>query len=111
MRPQPATAGKISLIARDRIMGGNMDRRGFLRDTALTGLAVGGTLTPARSLFAQRAINHAGRIDVHHHYRLPDDSRNFGRWSPETALRDMDRHNVATAILSGTWYPEETRVP
>jgi len=87
--------------------GGTMDRRDFLRDAALAGVACGGALTPCRGLLAQHAINHAGRIDVHHHYRLPNEAGSFGSWSAEMALRDMDRHNVATAIISGTWYPEE----
>ena len=60
-----------------------MDRRGFLRDTALAGMAVGGALTPARGLFAQHAVNHAGRIDVHHHYRLPGMDAPGGEWNGE----------------------------
>jgi len=83
-----------------------MSRRKFLCDAGCAGLALGGALHPASGLLAQTAINHAGRIDVHHHFRLPGERDIFGGWSSETALRDMDRHNVATAILSGTWYPE-----
>jgi len=83
-----------------------MDRRRFLRDTALTGMACSCALTPYRSLFAQTAINHPGRIDVHHHYRLPGMDAPGGPWNGEIALADMDRHNVATAIISGTSFPE-----
>ena len=85
-----------------------MDRREFLRDAGFATLAFGGALQPGSSLFAQRAINHPGRIDVHHHYRLPDmPGAGFGgNWTVETALRDMDRHNVAAAIISGTNFPE-----
>ena len=83
-----------------------MDRRGFLRQATLAGAAFGGALAPGRGLFAQRAVNHAGRIDVHHHYRLPGMDAPGGPWTGESALVDMDRHNVATAIISGTSFPE-----
>ena len=57
-------------------------------------------------MLAQTAISHPGRIDVHHHYRLPGRETFGGPWSGEIALRDMDRHHVATAIISGTSFPE-----
>ena len=83
-----------------------MDRRVFLRDTTLAGLALGGALRPGRGLFAQRAINHPGRIDVHHHYMPPFQERILWPWSAQIALDAMDRNNVATAILSGVTFPE-----
>ena len=70
-------------------------------------MTLSGSFVPGRGSLAQGAIDHAGRIDVHHHYRLPGENSFGGPWSGESALRDMDRHNVATAIISGTWYPEE----
>ena len=48
----------------------------------------------------------ANRIDVHHHYVPPFREGPSWSWSPEIALGDMDRHNVATAILSGVSFPE-----
>ena len=83
-----------------------MDRREFLRDAGFAGVALGGALSPGSSLLAQTAINHPGRIDVHHHYTLPGIDTPGGPWSGEIALRDMDRHDVATAIISGTSFPE-----
>ncbi len=82
-----------------------MDRRAFLRDASFAGLALGGALRSGGSLLAQTAINHPGRIDVHHHYRLPGmDTRT---WSAEVALHEMDLHNVAATIISRTSFPEE----
>ena len=83
-----------------------MDRRVFLRDATLAGLAAGGALCPGRGLFAQGAINHPGRIDVHHHYMPPFQERVLCPWSAQIALEAMDRNNVATAILSGVTFPE-----
>ena len=83
-----------------------MNRRDFLRNASLSSLACCGALQPTGSLLAQNAVFNPGRIDVHHHYIPPFvDGPNWG-WSPESALEDMDRNNVATAILSGTTFPE-----
>jgi 6-methylsalicylate decarboxylase len=84
-----------------------MDRRRFLRDATLTGVAMGGALRPSGGLFAQSsALSHAGRIDVHHHYLPPWLSGPTWPWSAEISLEAMDRNNVATAILSGVTFPE-----
>jgi len=83
-----------------------MDRRGFLRDATCAGLALGGALQPASRLLGQTTTNHPGRIDVHHHYVPPFRDGPSWNWSPEIALGDMDRSNVATAILSGVSFPE-----
>ena len=83
-----------------------MDRREFLRDASWAGLALGTALRPAGHLLAQTAINHPGRIDVHHHYLPPFLDGPTWPWSAEIALGDMDRHEVATAIVSGVTFPE-----
>ena len=83
-----------------------MDRRDFLNDVACASLALGGALGPVGRLLGQTAINHPGRIDVHHHYVPPFREGPTWTWSPEIALEDMDRNNVATAILSGVSFPE-----
>ncbi|MCY3730418.1 MAG: amidohydrolase family protein [Rhodospirillaceae bacterium] len=83
-----------------------MDRRDFLGGAARAGVALGGALSPLGRLLGQTAINHAGRIDVHHHYLPPFREGPSWSWSPATALADMDRHDVATAILSGVTFPE-----
>ena len=82
-----------------------MDRRVFLRDATLAGMALGGASRPCSGLLAQTAINHPGRIDVHHHYLPPFEEPRWP-WSPEISLEAMDRNNVATAILSGITFPE-----
>ena len=82
-----------------------MDRRQFLRDATLTGFAVGGALRTGGGVLAQTNLSHAGRIDVHHHYRLPFIESNRP-WSVEMSLEAMDRNDVATAIVSGTTYAD-----
>ncbi len=82
-----------------------MYRREFLRDASLAGLALGGALRTS-GLSAQTAINHQGRIDVHHHYLPPFLDGPTWPWSIDYALEAMDRNNVATSILSGTTFPE-----
>ncbi len=83
-----------------------MDRREFLRDASFAGVALGSALGPGSHLLAQTAINHPGRIDVHHHYLPPFLDGPTWPWSAEIALGDMDRNEVATAIISGTTFPE-----
>ena len=68
-----------------------MDRRIFLRDASLAGLAVGGALRPASGLLAQ-TLSHPGRIDVHHHYMPPFQERMPWPWSAEISLEAMDRN-------------------
>jgi predicted TIM-barrel fold metal-dependent hydrolase len=48
-----------------------MNRRHFLRAAAISSVAMGGPLRSGGSLLAQGALSHPGRIDVHHHCRLP----------------------------------------
>lgn len=67
-------------------------RRDFLQ--ALAGAAAAATLAqaaPAR-----------GRIDVHQHMKSPADpaAGQTRDWTPEKAIADMDKHGVATAIVS-----------
>ena len=88
-------------------MGRNMNRRHFLRDTALASVAVGGALRAGSGLLAQTALSHPGRIDVHHHCRLPFLGAPRQPWTPEISLEAMGRNNVATAILSETRAAEE----
>lgn len=83
-----------------------MNRRGFLRNATLAGLATGCSLRPGSGLFAQAAYSHPGRIDVHHHYLPPWLDGPRWPWSAEISLEAMDRNNVATAIISGVTFPE-----
>ena len=84
-------------------------RREFLKSL----VAVAGTaaLLPASRLLAQVARGAPGRIDVHHHMYPPfymkemeQELRQQGwtprPWTPQVSLEAMDRHSVATAIVS-----------
>jgi predicted TIM-barrel fold metal-dependent hydrolase len=90
-------------------------RREFLATLAALGVSA---VTPARILIAQRAAASAkpGLIDVHHHIVPPfylAENRDrivatgggrinpaYLTWTPEQALAAMDKHGVATAVLS-----------
>ena len=80
-------------------------RRDFLK---ALGLAGAGAILPASGQTPARA---AGRIDVHHHMQpafyvnaMADELKrtNFNPrpWAPEVSLEAMDKHGVATAMLS-----------
>jgi predicted TIM-barrel fold metal-dependent hydrolase len=95
------------------------DRRSFISGIAAAGLsaAAGSRLRGWISAFAQaQAVPNTGLIDVHHHivppfylseYRDRIVAAGGGRinpaylsWTPEQSLEAMDKHGVATAILS-----------
>src|SRR5262247_1640992 len=91
-------------------------RRGFL-----AGLGAIGACGALRSASAAEAVDEPGPrlIDVHHHVFPPDFlktaldtyiSQNravVAGWTPERTLAEMDKHGIATAIVSitspGTW--------
>jgi 6-methylsalicylate decarboxylase len=84
----------------------NSSRRDFLK-TATMGAAA---LLPAAGMLAQNRAPR-GRIDVHHHLYPPaymaamekemkDTNFNPRPWTPQTSLELMDKHGVATAMLS-----------
>jgi 6-methylsalicylate decarboxylase len=77
-------------------------RRDLLKTFATAGA---GALSPASALIAQsaRSANEAtvGRIDVHHHMQthfVPGGAD--AHWTPDKSLDEMDRHAIATAMLS-----------
>jgi predicted TIM-barrel fold metal-dependent hydrolase len=60
------------------------------------------TLLPGSELFGQvvnKSAAKGGRIDVHHHHRLPTTN---APWTPEQSLEAMDKFDIATSILSLT---------
>ena len=80
-------------------------RREFLKTLAVAGA---GAMLPAN---AQNSARPAGRIDVHHHMQPPfyvnamqDELKrsNFNArpWTPAVSLDAMDKHGVATSMLS-----------
>src|SRR5437867_4436520 len=76
-------------------------RRDFLKALA----AAGAGLLPAGGLLAQTARQagrgNPGRIDVHHHFQTPSLTGGPDRdWTPARSLEQMDKHGIATALLS-----------
>ncbi len=92
---------------------GEISRRDLLK-----GLAVAGATAalPCSQLFAQfieKSTAKGGRIDIHHHYVPPElaarggaPSPSFGAgrfpWTPEKTLEQMDKFDIAVAMLSMT---------
>jgi predicted TIM-barrel fold metal-dependent hydrolase len=87
-----------------------VSRRHILKTVA----AGAGAMLPAAALVAQNAQKasgrNPGRIDVHHQYIFVKDG-NYGTGpsarSPEMSLEQMDKHGIATAILSTAGYGDE----
>ena len=90
-------------------------RRGFLA----TGLAsLGAALAPATPSFAQAPAAKARRIDIHHHFSPPAwiaavTGKDLlqpanAAWTPAKSIEDMDRGDVAAAMISitnpGLWF-------
>src|SRR6266567_1243711 len=87
-------------------------RRSLLKMIAAVGA---GAMVPAAGLIAQNAKkNGTGgnprRIDVHHQYSFVRD-RNYGTGrsaqAPLESLAQMEKHGIATAILSTAGYGDE----
>jgi 6-methylsalicylate decarboxylase len=76
-------------------------RRRFL---SMLPAAAGGTFLGTSGLMAQTskpASAGSGRIDVHHHFQTPALTGGPDRdWTPARSLEQMDKHGIATALLS-----------
>jgi predicted TIM-barrel fold metal-dependent hydrolase len=85
---------------KDYSSASDVSRRELLKAFAAVGA---GALLPASRLLAQNGGN-PRRIDMHHHFQLPDAGRGRGggglTWSPDLALEVMDKHGIETTILS-----------
>jgi len=90
--------------------GSKPSRRDLLKAVAAAGA---GAILPAAGLIAQAqkgARGNPGRIDVHHQYSfVADGSYGTGPTAhqPEMSLEQMDKHGIATAILSTAGYGDE----
>src|SRR5215467_8878360 len=85
-----------------RMSTGRPSRRELLQAMALAGAgaAVPGVLVAQAAV--KKSSGKRGRIDVHQHMKSPADP-NTGltrTWTPEKAIEDMEKHGVATAIVS-----------
>ena len=110
----------VDAAGRERISGSRSNTRGHSRREFLASLVAFGVtaVTPARTWIGQTAAVGAkpGMIDVHHHivppFYLAENRERIvaaggGRinpaylsWTPEQALAAMDKHGIATAVLS-----------
>ena len=85
-------------------------RRDLLKAIAAAGA---GAVLPATGLIAQNGQKGArgpGRIDVHHQYSFMKDGA-YGtgatKGQPQASLEQMDKHGIASAILSTAGYGDE----
>jgi 6-methylsalicylate decarboxylase len=82
--------------AHTEVGNGPLSRRHLLTTLAAAGA---GTLLERTRLAAQ--TRGSGRIDVHHHFQTPSLTGGPDRnWTPARSLEQMDRHGIATALLS-----------
>jgi 6-methylsalicylate decarboxylase len=85
-------------------------RRMLLKSLAIGGVAATLPETELLSQFVNKSTAKGGRIDVHHHHIPPallaglpgGDRGRLGSWTPERSLEQMDKFDIAVAILSMT---------
>ncbi len=82
-------------------------RRDVLKALAAAGA---GAMLPASAQFVNKATAKGGRIDVHHHHSPPAlrtgppgrGRGGLGPWTPELSLEQMDKFDIAVAMMSMT---------
>ena len=82
------------------------NRRELLKTLAAVGAGMALSREPVRAQFVSKSTARGGRIDVHHHHAPPalqagGRGRN-GPWTVERSLEQMDKFDIAVAILSMT---------
>src|SRR6202051_3583793 len=90
---------------------GGASRREALKAFGVAGSAgAAGAMLSSKRLSGQqvnKSTAKGGRIDVHHHHAPPALQSGPGRagrapWAPEMSLQQMDKFDIAVAILSMT---------
>jgi predicted TIM-barrel fold metal-dependent hydrolase len=87
-----------------------LNRRKLLKNLAMAGAAAALPRVDLLSQFVNKSTAKGGRIDVHHHHIPPSllaglppgDRGRFGSWTPERSIEQMDKFDIAIAILSMT---------
>jgi 6-methylsalicylate decarboxylase len=90
--------------------GANSSRRKVLKCLAAAGAAAFINESDLFGQFAKKSTAKGGRIDVHHHHSPPAlrtgpggrGRSGLGPWTPEQSLEQMDKFDIAVAILSMT---------
>jgi predicted TIM-barrel fold metal-dependent hydrolase len=85
-------------------------RRKLLKSLAMAGVAATLPKADLPGQFVTKSTAKGGRIDVHHHQIPPallaglpaGDRGRLGSWTPERSLEEMDKFDIAVAILSMT---------
>ena len=93
-----------------KLRGAITSRRKLLKNLAMAAAAAALPQADLLSQFVNKSTAKGGRIDVHHHHipppllaRLPAGDRGrFGSWTPELSIEQMDKFDIAVAILSLT---------
>jgi 6-methylsalicylate decarboxylase len=106
---RPNNPNSIKNVGRDiRGVSPETSRRDVLKTLGAVGA---GAMFSLGGLAAQNANRGGskgpGRIDVHHQYSFSMDGtypNTKASWRPEASLEQMDKHNIATAILSTAGY-------
>ena len=86
-------------------MNQHPSRRDLLRTLAATGAVAALSRRELFGQFVNKSTAKGGRIDVHHHHQPPGLTLGRGRgpqWTPELSLEQMDKFDIAVAVLSIT---------
>src|ERR1700733_2439674 len=90
--------------------GALTSRRKLLKNLALAGVAATVPETDSLGQLVTKSTAKGGRIDVHHHHMPPAllsgpparGRGGLGPWTPEQSLDQMNKFDIAVAILSMT---------
>jgi predicted TIM-barrel fold metal-dependent hydrolase len=93
-----------------KLRGAIQSRRKLLKNLAMAGAAAALPQVDLLSQFVSKSTAKGGRIDVHHHHippallagLPPGDRGRLGLWTPERSIEQMDKFDIAIAILSMT---------
>ena len=93
-----------------KLRGAITSRRKLLKNLAMAGAAAALPQVDLLSQFVNKSTAKGGRIDVHHHHippallagLPPGDRGRLGSWTPERSIEQMDKFDIAIAILSMT---------
>lgn len=109
-RHSPSVVEK--LVPNTRGTGREISRRTLLKAAAVAGAAAVFPAPELRAQFVDKSTAKGGRVDIHHHHvppalaaeGLPNVRFAQGRlpWTPEKTLEQMDKFDIAVAMLSMT---------
>jgi predicted TIM-barrel fold metal-dependent hydrolase len=96
---------KLTMQNQNLFRSGVWARRDVLKAFAAVGAGVAVSSNRLNGQFVNKSTARGGRIDVHHHHAPPSLRTGGSRgrmWTPELSLEQMDKFDIAVAVLSMT---------